>query len=103
VRGPFSSIIHGLILLGSAAVLGIIKGILPPVLLAVLFMLLPVVIRLMIKFQGVVRKRYVPFVILSLTRADELMFSATLSSSSSPAFGFFKSSMVSSSSLSLVD
>jgi uncharacterized membrane protein YkgB len=38
-------------------VLGIIKGVLPPVLLAVLFMLLPIVLRLWIKMTGVVRKR----------------------------------------------
>ena len=36
--------------------LGIIKGVLPPVLLAVLFMLLPIVLRLMIKMQGEIRK-----------------------------------------------
>ena len=41
------------------AVLGIIKGVLPPVLLAVLFMLLPIVLRLWIKLTGVVRKRFV--------------------------------------------
>ncbi|KAJ9112858.1 hypothetical protein QFC19_000413 [Naganishia cerealis] len=37
-------------------VLGIIKGVLPPVALAILFMLLPVVLRLWIKLSGVVRK-----------------------------------------------
>jgi hypothetical protein len=36
--------------------LGIIKGVLPPALLAVLFMLLPIVLRLMVKMQGEVRK-----------------------------------------------
>ncbi|OCF37292.1 hypothetical protein I317_06862 [Kwoniella heveanensis CBS 569] len=35
---------------------GIIKGALPPILLAVLFMLLPIVLRLMVKLQGEVRK-----------------------------------------------
>lgn len=38
-------------------VLGIIKGVLPPVLLALLFMLLPMILRLWIKLTGVVRKR----------------------------------------------
>lgn len=37
--------------------LGIIKGVLPPVLLAILFALLPIVLRLWIKMSGVVRKR----------------------------------------------
>ncbi|KAL0240602.1 hypothetical protein I308_106400 [Cryptococcus tetragattii IND107] len=36
--------------------LAIIKGVLPPALLAVLFMLLPVVLRLMVKMQGEIRK-----------------------------------------------
>ncbi|KAI5449824.1 phosphate metabolism protein 7 [Naganishia albida] len=36
--------------------LGIIKGVLPPVLLAILFALLPIVLRLWIKMSGVVRK-----------------------------------------------
>ncbi|WVQ84358.1 hypothetical protein IAT38_006510 [Cryptococcus sp. DSM 104549] len=36
--------------------LGIIKGVLPPVLLAVLFMLLPIVLRKMVTMQGEVRK-----------------------------------------------
>lgn len=40
-----------------AAALGIIKGVLPPALLAVLFMLLPIVLRLMVKMQGEIRKR----------------------------------------------
>lgn len=39
--------------------LAIIKGVLPPALLAVLFMLLPVVLRLMVKMQGEIRKRWV--------------------------------------------
>lgn len=37
--------------------LAIIKGVLPPALLAVLFMLLPIVLRLMVKLQGEIRKR----------------------------------------------
>ncbi|SCZ95001.1 BZ3500_MvSof-1268-A1-R1_Chr11-3g03534 [Microbotryum saponariae] len=37
-------------------VIGIIQGILPPVLLAVLFMLLPIVLRFFCKMQGTVRK-----------------------------------------------
>jgi hypothetical protein len=41
------------------AVLGIIKGVLPPVALAVLFMLLPIMLRMWIKYSGVVRKRSV--------------------------------------------
>lgn len=41
------------------AALGIIEGVLPPVLLAVLFALLPVVLRFWIKLSGVVRKRWV--------------------------------------------
>lgn len=36
--------------------MAIIKGVLPPALLAVLFMLLPIVLRLMIKLQGEIRK-----------------------------------------------
>jgi hypothetical protein len=43
--------------LSFSAVVGIIKGVLPPVLLAVLFMLLPIILRLWIKLQGEVRKR----------------------------------------------
>lgn len=39
-----------------AAVQGIIRGVLPPVLLAVLFMLLPIVLRLLVKLQGVILK-----------------------------------------------
>ncbi|WVR06572.1 hypothetical protein IAU60_003604 [Kwoniella sp. DSM 27419] len=35
---------------------GVVKGILPPVLLAILFMLLPIVLRKMVKMQGEVRK-----------------------------------------------
>lgn len=38
-------------------VLGIIRGVLPPVLLAVLFMLLPIVLRIFVKSQGEIRKR----------------------------------------------
>ena len=38
-------------------VLGIIKGVLPPVLLAVLFMLLPIILRLWVKMQGEIRRR----------------------------------------------
>ena len=34
-------------------VVGIIQGILPPVLLAVLFMLLPIVLRLLARFEGI--------------------------------------------------
>jgi hypothetical protein len=40
-----------------APVLGIIRGVLPPVLLAVLFMLLPIVLRMFVKLQGEIRKR----------------------------------------------
>lgn len=40
----------------SSVPLGIIKGILPPVLLAVLMMLLPIVLRIWIKLQGEIRK-----------------------------------------------
>lgn len=39
-----------------SVVIGIIQGILPPVLLAVLFMLLPIVLRKMVVFEGKVRK-----------------------------------------------
>ena len=35
--------------------LGIIQGILPPVLLAVLMMLLPIVLRLLARFEGIPR------------------------------------------------
>ena len=39
--------------------LGIIKGVLPPVLLAVLFMLLPIILRIWIRLQGEVQRRCV--------------------------------------------
>jgi hypothetical protein len=42
--------------LTSSPVLAIIKGVLPPVLLAVLFMLLPIVLRMMVKKQGEILK-----------------------------------------------
>lgn len=40
-----------------APALGIIKGVLPPALLAILFILLPIVLRLWIKLQGEIRQR----------------------------------------------
>jgi hypothetical protein len=39
------------------AALGIIKGVLPPALLAVLFMLLPIFLRLLVRLQGEVRRK----------------------------------------------
>ncbi|KAH8834007.1 hypothetical protein DL96DRAFT_1491150 [Flagelloscypha sp. PMI_526] len=48
-----------------APVVGIIQGILPPVLLAVLFMLLPIVLRLFAKFEGIPKMTAVELSLMS--------------------------------------
>lgn len=60
-------------------VVGIISGILPPVLLAVLFMLLPIVLRLLARLEGIPKRTGLELSLMDRFFIFEVIVSATLS------------------------